>query len=186
MRTGRGPDRATPVSSRPERTKRLATLSVSVEDQPPVTVEPGDVSVADRVAELWVALAADQRAHGSHLQAATNRDLARDAVAQHAVTGGLVVARADDEIVGFVTFSKEQGDYDVDSRRGLIHDIFVRESYRGRGVGGRLLDAAEERLASDGIEYVSLEVLADNAAARRFYERAGYDEFRVEMEKQLE
>jgi ribosomal protein S18 acetylase RimI-like enzyme len=31
-----------------------------------------------------------------------------------------------------------------------------------------------------------LEVLADNAAARRFYERAGYDEFRVEMEKQLE
>lgn len=157
-----------------------------MEDQPSVTVEPGDVSVADRVAELWVALAADQRAHGSHLQAATNRDLARDAVAQHAVTGGLVVARADDEIVGFVTFSKEQGDYDVDSRRGLIHDIFVRESYRGRGVGGRLLDAAEERLASDGIEYVSLEVLADNAAARRFYERAGYDEFRVEMEKQLE
>ena len=155
-------------------------------DQPSVTVEPGDISVADRVAELWVALAADQRAHGSHLRAASNRELARDAVAQHAVTGGLLVARDDDEIVGFVTFSKEQGDYDVDSRRGLIHDIFVTEPYRGRGVGGRLLDAAEERLASDGIEYVCLEVLANNAAARRFYERQGYEQFRVEMEKSLE
>lgn len=155
-------------------------------DQPSVTVEPGDVSVADRVAELWVALAADQRAHGSHLRAASNRELARDAVAQHAVTGGLLVARDDDEIVGFVTFSKEQGDYDVDSRRGLIHDIFVAESYRDRGVGDRLLSAAEKRLASDGIDHVSLEVLAGNDAARRFYERAGYEPFRIEMEKQLE
>lgn len=152
----------------------------------PVSVKPGDISVADAVADLWVRLAADQRAYDSHLLAAPNRRLARDAAAQHAVTGGLVVARAGDNVVGFVTFSKEQGDYEVDSRRGLVHDLFVAERHRGRGVGGRLLAAAEERLAADGVAYVSLEAMAANTDARRFYERHGYEVFRVEMEKRLE
>ena len=143
--------------------------------------------MADAVADLWVKLAADQRAYGSHLLAEPNRQLARDAAAQHAVTGGLLVARAgDDEVVGFVTFSKEQGDYEVDSQRGLVHDLFVDEQYRSRGVGGRLLAAAEDRLAADGVTHVSLEAMAENTAARRFYERHGYEVFRVEMEKNIE
>ncbi|MEZ3143736.1 GNAT family N-acetyltransferase [Halobaculum sp. MBLA0143] len=151
----------------------------------PVRVRPGDISAVDAVAELWVRLATDQRAYGSHLLAEPNRQLARDAAAQHAVTGGLLVARDDDEVVGFVTFSKEQGDYDVDSRRGLVHDLFVDEQYRGRGVGGRLLAAAEDRLAADDVTHVSLEAMAGNTDARRFYERNGYEVFRVEMEKEI-
>ncbi|MFB6244517.1 MAG: GNAT family N-acetyltransferase, partial [Halobaculum sp.] len=141
----------------------------------PVRVEPGDISVADEVADLWVRLASDQRRYGSHLLPESNRQLARDSVAQHAVTGGLFVARCGDELVGFVTFSKEQGDYDVDASRGLVHDLFVCRSHRDEGVGGRLLDAAEERLAADGVDRVSLEAMASNTDARRFYERRGYE-----------
>lgn len=153
---------------------------------PSVSVEVGDISVADAVADLWVRLAADQRSYGSHLLAEANRQLARDSAAQHAVTGGLLVARVDDELVGFVTFSTEQGDYDVDTDRGLIHDLFVATRYRSRGIGARLLEAAEERLAADGVDRVSLEAMAANTDARRFYERHGYEPFRVELEKTLD
>ncbi|MEZ3114903.1 GNAT family N-acetyltransferase [Halobaculum sp. MBLA0147] len=154
--------------------------------EPGVSVEVGDISVADAVADLWVRLAADQRSYGSHLLAETNRQLARDSAAQHAVTGGLLVARVDDELVGFMTFSTEQGDYDVDTDRGLIHDLFVATRYRSRGIGARLLEAAEERLAADGVDRVSLEAMAANTDARRFYERHGYEPFRVELEKTLD
>lgn len=51
----------------------------------------------------------------------------------------------------------------------------VREGARGRGVGGRLLAAARERLRGEGIiEIVYLMVRADNAPARRLYERHGF------------
>lgn len=151
-----------------------------------VSVEPGDISVADDVAALWVRLADDQQAHGSHLLAESNRDLARDSAAQHAVTGGLLVARDGSELVGFITFSKERGDYDVGVERGLVHDLFVRSSHRDSGIGSRLLNAAERRLANDGIDRVSLEAMASNTDARRFYERHGYEQFRVELEKTLD
>lgn len=151
-----------------------------------VSVEPGDISVADDVAALWVRLADDQQSYGSHLLAEPNRDLARDSAAQHAVTGGLLVARDGSELVGFITFSKEHGDYDVGVERGLVHDLFVRPSHRDGGIGSRLLNAAERRLANDGIDRVSLEAMASNTDARRFYERHGYEQFRVELEKTLD
>lgn len=151
-----------------------------------VSIEPGDISVADDVADMWVRLAEDQQAYGSHLLAKPNRELARDSAAQHAVTGGLLVARDDSELVGFVTFSKERGDYDVGVNRGLVHDLFVAPSHRDSGVGSRLLRGAERQLANDGIDRVSLEAMASNTDARRFYERHGYEQFRVELEKTLD
>lgn len=45
---------------------------------------------------------------------------------------------------------------------------------QGRGVGSRLLDELEQRARSRGAASMMLEVRADNAAARRLYERTGY------------
>lgn len=157
----------------------LGTVRVSV------TIEAGTLDAADAVADLWVELAEGQRAHGSHLAGQANRAQARDTIAQRAVTGGLLVARADDELVGFVTFSKEQGSYEQSVDRGLIHDLFVRPDYRDRGIGSRLVEGAERRLAQENVDAVSLEVLAANEAARRFYARHGYEPHRLELEKSL-
>ncbi|ESP88224.1 GNAT family N-acetyltransferase [Candidatus Halobonum tyrrellensis] len=151
-----------------------------------IAVETADADDAERVADLWVDLAADQRAYGSHLRAADNRAVARDAATRHGVSGGLTVARADGDVVGFVMFAPETGSYEQDVERGVVHNIYVEPAYRGRGVGGRLLAAAEEALAAAGANVVSLEVMADNDDARRFYERAGYEPHRVEVEKPLD
>lgn len=159
-----------------------------------VTVEPGDTGDVDAVADMWVALAEGQRDHGSHLLADENRTPAREAAARHAVTGGLFVARLADEetvadaplgagdLVGFITASPAGGDFRTDVDRGVVRNIYVRPSARGRGVGTALLAAAEAHLAELGADRVSLEVMATNDAARRFYDRHGYEPHRVELE----
>jgi ribosomal protein S18 acetylase RimI-like enzyme len=155
---------------------------------PEVTVARGGTDAADGVADLWVDLASGQRDHGSHLLAAANREAAREAAARHAVTGGLFLAREsgdDDEsrLVGFCTADLATGGFETDAVRGVVRNLYVRPPDRGHGIGEALVATAEAHLADRGADVVSLEVLADNEAARRFYRRQGYTPHRVELEK---
>ena len=160
-----------------------------------VVVGRATIDDVEAVADLWVELAAGQRAHSSHLRPEENRETALDAAARAAVSGGLAVARVDADptgaagergIVGFVTFGLESGQYEQDVDRGSVYNLYVRPEYRDDGVGARLLDRAEAALADDGADVVGLEAMADNAAARRFYERRGYEPHRVELEKPVD
>jgi ribosomal protein S18 acetylase RimI-like enzyme len=162
-----------------------------------VSVELGTIADVDAVADLWVDLAAGQREFGSHLLAGENRATVREAIAQSAVADELLVARAEregqreanepaTEIVGFVTAGVESGTYDRDVTRGLVRNIYVVADRRGDGIGSELLTEAETRLAEAGADAISLEVMADNEAARRFYRRHGYAPHRVELEKSVE
>lgn len=54
--------------------------------------------------------------------------------------------------------------------------MYVTPSHRGRGLGGQLLDAAIEHARSaEGIEWIFLGVTTAAPAARRLYERAGFE-----------
>lgn len=88
-----------------------------------------------------------------------------------------------DRIVGFVMFGPETGSFHLDVTRGVVENIYVLPAYRGEGRGSELLEAAETRLFEAGFDRVSLDVMAANDAARRFYERHGYDPHRLELEK---
>ncbi|WP_135825921.1 GNAT family N-acetyltransferase [Halorussus ruber] len=156
-----------------------------------VAIERGNIGDVDAVTDMWVDLAEGQREFGSHLFADGNRATVREAIARNAVGDGLLVAREkreDDrtEIVGFVTFGVESDGYDQDVTRGVVRNIYVEPDRRGDGIGSALLDAAETRLAERGADAVSLDVMADNEDARRFYRRHGYAPHRVELEKSVE
>jgi ribosomal protein S18 acetylase RimI-like enzyme len=155
-------------------------------DECAVRIGRGETDSVDVLADLWVELAADQRSYRSHLRADENREQIREAMARHAVTDGLRVARVGDEIVGFVMFSLERGDFEQDDVRGIVRNLYVVPAHRGRGVGSRLLETAEAALADAGAARVSLEAMARNERARRFYERHGYAVHRVELEKAVE
>jgi len=143
---------------------------------------PADV---EALADLWVALAADQRQHGSHLLAGANRAAIREALARAVVADGLRVAREDGDLLGFVSFTVEHGDYGTDATRGTVTNVYVRPADRGRGIGGALLDAAETALRTAGADVVALEAMVDNERARRLYRRRGYHPHRIEYEKSL-
>lgn len=55
-----------------------------------------------------------------------------------------------------------------------LYSIATAAELRGRGVGSLLLRAVETEAATRGYEELRLEVRAADAAARRFYERAGF------------
>jgi ribosomal protein S18 acetylase RimI-like enzyme len=151
-----------------------------------VEIRPPDPDEVEAVAEMWVALAADQRAHRSHLLAAENREVVRRSLARQVIADGVRVAERDGSLVGFVTFAPETGDYQTDVDRGVVHNLYVCPDVRGDGVGTDLLAVAERALAERGAEVVALEAMAANDRARRFYERHGYAPTRVEFEKRVE
>jgi ribosomal protein S18 acetylase RimI-like enzyme len=54
--------------------------------------------------------------------------------------------------------------------------IAVAEDAEGQGVGKDLMTAAEDGARNRGANSITLFVFANNARARRVYERAGFDE----------
>lgn len=150
-----------------------------------VTIEPADSNDATALAELWIELADDQRRHGSHLLAEPNRSAIREAMLQHVVGETALVARRDGTVVGFITFSIESERYRQDISRGIVHNVYVRDSDRDRGIGHGLLSEAEAALRAEAVDAIALRAMAANDDARRFYRRHGYEPHRVELEKPI-
>lgn len=58
---------------------------------------------------------------------------------------------------------------------GELHTMYVDGDVAGRGIGRRLIVAAEERMRAVGFARGVLWMLAENAPARAFYERMGWE-----------
>jgi ribosomal protein S18 acetylase RimI-like enzyme len=151
-----------------------------------MTVRAATGDDIDSVAAMWVALAAEQRDHGSHLFAAANRERARDLAAQYVHADNVAVAERAGKPVGFVMVHTETGFYETDSMRGVVDNLYVVPEHRGDGVGSALLDWGERRLREDGADVLAVEALWDNEGARRLYERRGYSPHRVTLEQPVD
>jgi ribosomal protein S18 acetylase RimI-like enzyme len=91
----------------------------------------------------------------------------------------LLVATVEDRLVGAVMAG-------FDGVRGWIHHLAVSPDERRRGLGTRLMRAAEEGLRRLGCPKVNLQVRATNAAVVAFYRRLGYEvEERIQMGRVL-
>lgn len=139
----------------------------------------------DEIAALWVELAESQRTYGSNVLPAANRTRIRQAIAHRTVEDGVLVAREDATVLGFVMFCLEETQFEQDVTRGLVENLYVVPGRRSEGIGRRLLAAAEAALADRGADVVALEAMALNRRARQFYRALGYEERRIEFEKPL-
>jgi len=61
-----------------------------------------------------------------------------------------------------------------DGRRGLIYHLAVAASFRGLGIGSRLMDEVEARLRAKGCLKCYLLVTADNPEAEGYYQHRGW------------
>jgi ribosomal protein S18 acetylase RimI-like enzyme len=77
------------------------------------------------------------------------------------------------EVIGYVAltfgFSLE-----FHGRTALLDELYVREAFRGRGVGREALRVVEEICRREGIDAIHLEVDRSNLMAQGLYHRAGY------------
>ena len=84
-----------------------------------------------------------------------------------------LVAELSGDIVGFVDARLDRSPDPM--HRNLLYchigEIAVSAQYRGRGIGGRLLRAAEDWGRRNGAEFAYLEYHVDNPRAGEFYQR---------------
>ena len=78
-----------------------------------------------------------------------------------------LVAESDGAIIGSVIGG-------FDGRRGLIYHLAVAASFRGMGIGSRLMDEVEARLRAKGCLKCYLLVTMDNPEAEGYYQRRGW------------
>jgi ribosomal protein S18 acetylase RimI-like enzyme len=85
----------------------------------------------------------------------------------------IFIAKVGEECVGFVqlypTFSS------VSMKKSwIINDLFVTETYRGKGFGEKIIKTAIDFAFETGAKGVSLETGKENVVAQRLYEKIGF------------
>ena len=88
----------------------------------------------------------------------------------------------DEKIIGFIWAYPHRF---REENRMYVNEIRVREEYRGKGYGKKLLTLIEERAMEMGFTAVYLHAEANNADARCFYADRGYNEERIQLRKRF-
>lgn len=85
----------------------------------------------------------------------------------------LLLAHVNGRVVGFVAFGASR-DEDAPAQCAEIMAIYVKPDAWSTGAGRELWRSALRRIVEEGYRTVSLWVIAGNARAIRFYEKAGF------------
>jgi ribosomal protein S18 acetylase RimI-like enzyme len=99
--------------------------------------------------------------------------------------GRVWLIECDTEPAGYLVltfgFSLEFG-----GRDAFVDELFVREEFRGRGLGRRAIERVERECRERGVGALHLEVERANTAAQELYRRSGFrDHDRYLMTKRL-
>lgn len=65
-------------------------------------------------------------------------------------------------------------DLEFGGRTATLTEVYLREAYRGRGIGTAVFDALEQHCAEHGVRALELQAERENSDARRFYTRLGF------------
>lgn len=98
----------------------------------------------------------------------------------------LLVAEVEGEVAGYLYARMEPRSYnELRDACGAIHDVFVDDAARRKGVGEALLREAMKRLKERGAPRVVLLTAVQNEAAQRLFARVGFRTTMLEMTSEL-
>lgn len=90
--------------------------------------------------------------------------------------GNTWVAEVGGKLCGFITLGENLFP-ETNIRMGCVHDIFVSQNLRGKGIGKQLLNFAENEVRKSGNDYIGLLVQEQNMDAKKIYEKMGFKPF---------
>lgn len=99
-----------------------------------------------------------------------------------------LVACEDDKVIGYI-FAEIKDiasphAYEI-KKVGFIDSVFIKEEFRGRGVGKELINKASEWMKSEGISICTLNVRDKNMKATELYEKIGFKKDDIVMYKEI-
>lgn len=100
----------------------------------------------------------------------------------------LVVSEYNEKIVGTILYKIEKNPEDPilkERKYGYIEEMIVKESFRGKGIGKKLLDYATEDFKSKDLKEIEINVWENNEIGLRFYEEQGFKTIRRRMKKEI-
>lgn len=92
----------------------------------------------------------------------------------------LFTIRDEDKEVGMIWLAQHPND------KGFIFDIHIWEGNQGRGYGKQAMKEIENVAKGLGLKNIGLHVFAHNQVARRLYEKLGYLETDIIMDKKIQ
>jgi ribosomal protein S18 acetylase RimI-like enzyme len=151
-------------------------------DQPDIRIVDIDATRLDLLRDLWLALHRHHREIGSRPLVDDDESSWKRRQATYLAwlsegSGLILGAERDDVLVGYVTVHLHDGPDDtfpLGKRWAEIYSLSVAPDARGGGIGRRLLDAVDERLAEIGIVDTAVAAMVENGSARALYERRGF------------
>lgn len=96
----------------------------------------------------------------------------------------VLVAEADDKVVGYLTINYNKSLLDVGAT-AIIDELIVTKAYQKHGVGKQLVNSAIEFATRRGCSEIGVGTEFDNTIARGFYKACGFKEIGVIFEKFL-
>ncbi|HMO72543.1 MAG TPA: N-acetyltransferase family protein [Paracoccaceae bacterium] len=133
---------------------------------------PGD---AEGILAIWNPLIRDTAVTFNAVEKTAQEVAGMVATRQAALGNGFLVAEgAGGAIAGFATWSQFRGG--VGYARTAEHTILLGPAARGRGLGRKLMAAAEEAAREEGIHSMFGGVSAENPAGVAFHAAMGYAE----------
>ena len=139
-------------------------------EAPPLTITPATLDDEPVLLELMREFYAHE---GLAFGRAGALEALRTLMANPAL-GRVWLFRVGDDVVGYtavtVCYSLE-----FVGRVALVDELYVREGWRGRGIGTRALDMVAEGCRELGVAAVRLEVDTTNTRAMALYQRMGFE-----------
>lgn len=97
----------------------------------------------------------------------------------------LLVAELDGVVAGYVYGSLEERDWNLLlDAHGAIHDVFVDEAFRRRGVARTLMEAAIAALEGQGATQIVLSTSTKNTEAQALFKTLGFRDTMIELTRQ--
>lgn len=97
----------------------------------------------------------------------------------------VIGAFINDKIIGYLAGTiNDKGSWE-EIQYGEINNMFIDNSYRGNGIGKKLMDNFKNYCRANGIENLKVVASAKNINAINFYIKNGFEEFDVTLTQKI-
>lgn len=98
----------------------------------------------------------------------------------------IFIAEENNKIIGYLlAFKVNRPEMFKVKKAGLIADVFIKEEYRRKGIGDKLVKECFDWFKGDKISFVEINVEVSNKQAMNFWNKKGFKDVSIERYKRI-